>query len=70
MWSRLRPKLFEPKATDSIDLTNSIAKVKNITLTELETITSANDCTSLMETYSPFANLVIITIVTIINKLN
>ncbi|KAG2220916.1 hypothetical protein INT45_013045 [Circinella minor] len=57
LWSRLRPKLFEPKATDSIDLTHSIAKIKNITLTELEIIASDNDYTSLMETHYPFANL-------------
>ncbi|KAI9499454.1 hypothetical protein BDB00DRAFT_934690 [Zychaea mexicana] len=53
LWSRLRPKLFEPQATNTIDLPSSVAKLRNITLTELEAI-GGHPST---ETYYPFADL-------------
>ncbi|KAI9275456.1 hypothetical protein BDA99DRAFT_555250 [Phascolomyces articulosus] len=55
LWSRLRPKLFESKATDSIDLPTSVAKMKKITLTELESM--VDQPLSTMENYYPFVDL-------------
>ncbi|KAI8137869.1 hypothetical protein BJV82DRAFT_327831 [Fennellomyces sp. T-0311] len=52
LWSRIRPRLADAKATDAIDLQTSVAKIRKITLTELEHIDPF-----VPETYYPFADL-------------